>query len=326
MIYPLKFSPQLKYRIWGGTRLRDTFGKKYPDGVEKCGESWELSGIEGSLSVVENGFLSGNNIQELTEVYMGDLVGEKVYQQFGDEFPLLIKLIDTSEFLSVQVHPDDDMAKRLHHAFGKTEMWYIIASETESKIITGFDPKITSEQFAQIMQEQTIEQFLKYEPAKPDDYFYIPSGSLHAAGKGITLLEVQQTSDVTYRVYDWSRLEADGKPRELHTEWAKEAIDFNANPIPRENSTIVQNETQELRSTPYFTINRLSIDRKVERDFYVYDTFRVYFCVEGNVQLHTEGNELVSISKGELVLVPASIQTAFLEPKSKCKLLEIYIK
>jgi len=326
MIYPLKFSPQLKYRIWGGTKLRDNYGKIYPNGVDTCGESWELSGVEGSLSVVENGFLAGNNIQELIEIYMADLVGEKNYQQFGDEFPLLIKLIDTSDFLSIQVHPDDEMAKRLHHAYGKTEMWYIIDSEEESKIITGFSPKINREQFVTLAKEGGFEKFFKYEQVNPDDYFYIPSRSMHSLGKGITLLEIQQTSDVTYRVYDWGRVEPNGKPRELHTEWAKEAIDFDADPIPRENCPLQQNQPQELKATPYFTVNRLALDKEIERDFYEYDTFRIYFCAAGEVILTTLGNEAIGLKAGELALVPASIQSALLKPKCNSKLLEVYIK
>lgn len=326
MIYPLKFSPQLKYRIWGGTKLRDNYGKIYPNGVDTCGESWELSGVEGSLSVVENGFLAGNNIQELIEVYMADLVGEKNYQQFGDEFPLLIKLIDTSDFLSIQVHPDDEMAKRLHHAYGKTEMWYIIDSEEESKIITGFSPKINREQFVTLAKEGRFEKFLKYEQVNPDDYFYIPSRSMHSLGKGITLLEIQQTSDVTYRVYDWGRVEPNGKSRELHIEWAKEAIDFDADPIPRENSPLQPNEPQELKATPYFTVNRLALDKEIERDFYEYDTFRIYFCAAGEVILSTLDNEAIGLKAGELALVPASIQSAMLKPKCNSKLLEVYIK
>lgn len=325
MLYPLKFSPQLKYRIWGGTKLRDFFGKTYPDDIEKCGESWELSGVEGSLSVVENGFLAGNNIQELLEVYMADLVGEKIFQQFGEEFPLLIKLIDTTDYLSVQVHPDDEMAKRLHHAFGKTEMWYIMASEPDSKIITGFNTNIDSSQFTDIMNEGNLKSYLKYEPALPHDYFYIPARSIHSLGKGITLLEVQQTSDVTYRVYDWDRVEANGKPRELHTEWAAEAIDFNASPINREHSQIKLNEPQELRSSPYFTLNRLSIDQSVERDFFEHDTFRIYFCIEGKVNISTDENEGVTLTAGELVLVPASLHSATLIPEISSNLIEIYI-
>jgi len=326
MIYPLKFSPQLKYRLWGGTRLRDGFAKVYPAGIDKCGESWELSGVEGNLSVVANGFLAGNTIQDLVEVYMGDLVGEKNYQQFGVEFPLLIKLIDTTDFLSIQVHPDDEMAKRLHHAFGKTEMWYIIDSEEDSKIITGFNPKLNREQFENLVKEGGFEEHFNYEQVKPDDYFYIPARSMHSLGKGITLLEIQQTSDVTYRVYDWGRVEPDGKPRELHTEWAKEAIDFDADPIPREHSPLGLNQPQELESTPYFSVNRLAIDKEMERDFFELDTFRIYFCVDGHANVCTADNDDVAIKAGELVLVPASIQSAVLKPQRNSKLLEVYIK
>ncbi|MDX9845367.1 MAG: class I mannose-6-phosphate isomerase [Tenuifilaceae bacterium] len=326
MLYPLKFTPQLKPRIWGGSRLHSLYGKVFPMGGSKCGESWEISGVEGSLSVVSNGFLAGNNIQELIEVYMGDLVGENNYQKYGVEFPLLIKFIDTSDYLSIQVHPDDDMARRLHHAFGKSEMWYVISGSSESQIITGLNPKITREQYIELLTKGNLAQHLKYEPAQPDDFFYIPSRHLHALGKDLLLVEIQQTSDITYRVYDWNRVDENGRGRELHTELALKAIDFDANPIKRDSIQLVQNQVQELNNSPYFVVNRLYLNKKTERSFIETDTFRIYICMEGEAFVIGDGFEAVEITAGEVVLVPASISEVDINPKSTTKILEVFVK
>jgi mannose-6-phosphate isomerase len=326
MLYPFKFSPQLKGRIWGGTRLRDRFNKEFPKDIKKCGESWELSGVEGNVSVVSNGFLAGNNLQELIEIYMGEIVGDKIYQQYGIEFPLLVKLIDTTDYLSIQVHPDDEMASKLHNAFGKTEMWYILSSEPDSKIITGFKNKITREEYLNIMRSGSLADHLKYESVTPDDFFYIPSGSIHSLGKGILLVEIQQTSDITYRIYDWDRKDANGIGRELHTELAADAIKFNAEPIAREQIPFVKDQPQEIKSSPFFTVNRIFVKGSTERDFYQADTFRIYFCVDGEVQIKSEGNEPISICSGEIALIPAIISSIELNSDAEVKLLEIFIK
>jgi mannose-6-phosphate isomerase len=325
MLYPLKFKPILKERIWGGTRLKDEFAKENPEGIVNCGESWELSSVDDNLSVVSNGFLEGNSINELVEIYMADLVGEKVFEKFGIEFPILIKLIDTADFLSVQVHPDDSMAKRLHHAYGKTEMWYVLQCNEDSSIITGFNQQLSREKYLEIMDKGGLKDFLKYESVKSDDFFYIPSRQLHSLGKGILLVEIQQTSDITYRVYDWDRSDSEGKSRELHTDLASDAIDFNAEPIKKQNVPFVVNKVQKLTSEEYFSVNRLVIDKYTERDFFELDTFRIYICIEGEVEIDCDGASPVHISKGELALVPAIISNAALRPKNLAKLLEVFV-
>ena len=293
--------------------------------MDRCGESWELSAVEGSLSVVENGFLAGNNIQELAEVYMGDLVGEKVFQEFGVEFPLLIKLIDTTDYLSVQVHPDNQMAERLHHAFGKTELWYVLDAESDSQIVTGFNRRINPQEFQQALDSDQLPSLLKQELVRADDLFYVPARSVHSLGKGITLVEIQQTSDVTYRVYDWNRTEPDGTKRELHTDLAIEAIDFEANPVSAERTTVVPNVPQELKHTPFFNVNRLYLTQSVERDFFEHDTFRIYICLEGAASIRSANTEEVFISKGELVLMPANLTLAVIVPQAEAKLLEVFL-
>ena len=286
MLYPLKFKPILKERIWGGEKFITKYGKKALNSNKRFGESWEISSVEGSVSVVSNGFLAGNSLQELVEIYMGDLVGEAIFQKFGEEFPLLIKFLDTSEFLSVQVHPDDEMAKRLHHSFGKSEMWYVLESEPESSIITGFNKKIAKKEYLDIMNSGTLVQHLKHEKVVSDDFFYIPARSVHAIGKGILLVEIQQTSDITYRIYDWDRVDENGASRALNTDLALEAINFDSSSISKENIKIIPNAVQELVSQPVFKVNRLVLDKAMERDLIGNNSFRVYVCTSGGVNIY----------------------------------------
>ena len=224
-LYPLKFHPIFKERIWGGRKLHTLLNKPLPEN-RVIGESWELSGVQENISVVKNGFLKGNDLQELIEVYLGDLVGDHVYDRFGIEFPLLFKFNDAQQFLSIQVHPDDHLAKQRHKAWGKTEMWYIVQADPGAELISGFINGVDEEVYQKALKEKRIPEICNYEPAEEGDLFYIPSGRIHATGAGILFAEIQQTSDVTYRIFDWNRKDAAGRERELHTDLATEAIDF----------------------------------------------------------------------------------------------------
>lgn len=323
MLYPLKFKPILKERIWGGDRLKNLFNHKGDNSGSPIGECWSLSAVEGNLSVVENGFLAGNNITELVEIYMGDLVGEPIYQKFGVEFPLLIKLIDTNEFLSVQVHPDDEMAMERHHAFGKSEFWYMLDSQDNSQIITGFNKKFTRKEYIASVKSGGLSSNLKYVDVKRDDFIYIPSRSLHSLGKGLFLVEIQQTSDVTYRVYDWDRVDAQGKGRELHLDLAADTIDFDADPLNLESLQIEEDKEQELTSNPYFQVNRFSLTQKLEREFLENDSFRLYICLNGKVELQALNKDPVYLGTGEIALIPASLPGVDLRPIGKAKVLEV---
>lgn len=220
MLYPLKFKPILKSQIWGGDRLVKA-GKRLPAKLSAAagsiGESWEISGVEGDVSVVSNGFLKSNNLEEITEVYMGDLVGEKVYDTYGLEFPVLVKFIDAHDVLSVQVHPDDGLARERHGSRGKTEMWYVADCEPGAYLYVGFNRPVTRDEYLRAVSEGTLTDLLmRYEVRKGDAY-YIPAGTVHAIGPGLLIAEIQETSDITYRISDWGRLGRDGKPRQLHT-------------------------------------------------------------------------------------------------------------
>lgn len=323
-LYPLKFEPILKDKIWGGYSLVKKYSK-HADPSRLIGESWELSAVPGDLSVVSNGFLAGNNIEELVEVYMGDLTGDSVFDRFGNEFPLLIKFIESKADLSIQVHPGDAMANEKHNANGKTEMWYILDNEEYSKIYTGFSKEITKEEYLDALEKRIIPELLNVEKAVKGDTFFTPPGRIHSIGAGTILVEIQQTSDITYRIYDWDRKDNQGNLRELHTDLALEAIDFSA--AGKNKITIAPrlNKTENLVSCEYFVTNILHFNNSIRKDYFPIDSFVVYICTEGSFRIHWE-NRTETITKGETVLLPAMISDVILEPVPEAVTLEIYIE
>lgn len=324
-LYPLKFTPIYKDKIWGGNKIKTVLNKDFGD-LPNCGESWELSGVEGNTSVVSNGYLAGNSIEELIEVYMGDLVGDQVFEDFGIEFPLLIKFIDANDDLSIQVHPDDELSKERHNAFGKTEMWYVLQADQGSKLQSGFSQQVDQEEYLEKLENNELTDILNFEEVSVGDVFFIPAGRVHAIGKGILLAEIQQTSDVTYRIYDYDRRDSKGNPRELHTDLALGAIDFTLFPEYKSKYTPKANESVELAKCNYFTTNVLELNKTVEKDYNQLDSFVIFICLEGSLQIETEsGSE--SLQKGETILIPASIESVRLNPTSAAvKLLEVYIE
>ena len=324
MLYPLKFKPILKDRIWGGEKLKTKFGKKTGK-IAACGESWEISGIEDNVSVVLNGYLKDNSLQNLIEVYMGDLVGEKVYQQFGIEFPLLIKFIDAKDILSLQVHPNDELANKRHNAYGKTEMWYIIESDEGAEIISGFSRNTSKEEFSAQLKNKTVEDLLNTEKTKQGDVYFLPAGRIHAIGAGNFLAEIQQTSDITYRVYDWERTDNNGNPRELHTELALDAMDYNTYNNYKTVYHSELNQTNNILSCRYFTCNILQCNHQIQKDFFNFDTFVIYMCVEGKCKIEYNNDLSESLCAGECILVPAVIKDFLITPDENTKLLEVFI-
>ena len=323
-LYPFKFEPILKDKIWGGTRLREVLNKTAAS--SNCGESWEISAVQDNISVVANGYLAGNELQELVEVYMGDLVGDSIYDQFGIEFPLLIKFVDANDNLSIQVHPNDELAKQRHNAFGKTEMWYIVESDPGARLISGFNRELDEQVYLEHLKNNTLPDILNFEEAVPGDVFFVPSGRVHAIGPGILLAEIQQTSDITYRIYDWDRMDDQGKGRELHTELALEAIDYRHYDNYRTVYESMINQTSQVVDCPYFTTNVLQFDRQVEKDFNFIDSFVIYMCLEGAYDLRYADKETLNVARGETVLVPAVIKNIELVPREPSKILEVYIK
>lgn len=323
-LYPLKFNPILKDKIWGGSRLNRVLNK--PAAGESCGESWEISAVEGDISVVSEGFLKGNNLKELIEIYMGDLMGDSVYDKFGLDFPLLIKYIDANDDLSIQVHPDDIRAAERHNSFGKTEMWYVIEAEKNAKLISGFNRKIEKEEYITALENGKLKEVLNFEETAPGDVFFMPAGRVHAIGAGILLAEIQQTSDITYRIYDWERKDKDGNSRELHTELALDVIDFSSESEYKTHYKSEKNQTVNLVECKYFTTNLMHFDSRVEKEFSLIDSFVIYMCPEGKVKIQWDENKEMLLSKGETVLIPAEIKNLVLIPETDSRLLEIYLK
>jgi len=322
-LYPLKFQPVFKDKVWGGTRLKTLFGKDFSP-LANCGESWELAAFGSEDSVISNGFLKGNELSELLEVYMGELVGENVFNQHGNEFPLLVKFIDTSDYLSVQVHPDDEVARSLHNSNGKTEMWYILDAQPGAEIISGFNKDVDHEVLLKHVENNTLREIMLAKPVKPGDVLFLPAGRVHAIGAGITLCEIQQASDITYRLYDWDRPGMDGKPRELHLEQALKVIDYKKAREFTVNYTPATNGSVNLVRDKHFTTNLLTFERKIETDYYLVDSFVLLVCIDGAFEIQYQGgNE--SIAKGEVVLLPAEIHQLSYIPKEPCRVLETYI-
>lgn len=324
VLYPIKFKPQFKEKIWGGDKL-ETVLNKNTGNKKHIGESWELSAVQGNISEVANGFLQGNNLQELIEIYMGDLIGEHVYEHYGLEFPLLIKFIDASDDLSIQVHPGDALAKQRHQAYGKTEMWYVLDADEGSQLITGFNQKTDKAEYLQYLNNDQLLDILNKERVAAGDAFYIPAGRVHAIGKGILLAEIQQTSDITYRIYDYNRKDADGNTRELHTDLAVDAIDYNYYDNYRLSFAAQPNKTSKLISCDYFTTNILNFNTEITKDFAALDSFVIYMAVEGAFSIQYNNGEKVQVEKGETVLIPNLINQITLIPKEPSKLLEVFI-
>jgi len=321
MLYPLKFKAHFKERIWGGDTLRRVMGKNLP--TEKpIGESWEISSIEGDISEVANGCLRGNNLQELIDIYKGDLVGEHIFKKYGHTFPVLIKLIDAQDVLSIQVHPDDRLARERHDSYGKTEMWYIIDARPGACIYLGFNREVTREMYLEAVRNKTLVSLLNKIEVKSGDAYFVPAGAIHAIGKGLLIAEIQQTSDITYRVYDWDRLNSSGVPRSLHTELAVDAIDFGP---PQDYNVTVHPRTNvpvQVKSSPYFMVNLIEIEESIERDYSKFDSFVIYMCLAGDFEVHG-AERIEELHLGESILISAEDEEVVVTGSGK--ILEIFM-
>ncbi|MDE6493952.1 MAG: class I mannose-6-phosphate isomerase [Bacteroidales bacterium] len=331
-LYPLKFIPIFKSKIWGGTAIKDVLGLDFGK-MPNCGEAWMLSGLEGEESVVANGFLEGNTLVDLVEVYMGDLVGDSVYRHFGLQFPLLFKWIDAAADLSVQVHPDNGLAMEREGCLGKDELWFVRQAEMGARLICGFRHGVNQMKYLKALKEDRLEEVLNEEPVDTGDMFYVPAGTVHALRSGILLAEIQQSSDLTYRIYDWHRNGMDGKPRQLHIEQALKALRFEDSPSAGDKRQMqgrlrygrVLNTSNTIVEAPHFQVNYLPLTQGIEKDFTGLDSFVVYLCSGGGAVLKADG-KAVEIKQGELVLVPAVCEIVDIYPDTcGCELLETYI-
>jgi len=320
LLYPLKFRPILKDKIWGGEKLNQFFNKD--SNSKTLGESWEISTVPGDVSIVANGRLKGESLQSLLTVYTRFLIGDKNYERFGKAFPLLIKFIDAKQNLSIQLHPNDTLAKKRHNAFGKTEMWYVMQADKDAKLIVGFNEAIDKNKYLKHLNDKTLSEILNYDNVKEGDSYFIEAGRVHAIGAGVLLAEIQQTSDITYRVYDWDRKDHNGNKRKLHNDIAMDAFDFNMKDDFRIDYSKEKNASNAMVNSPFFTTNYLEIDKKLEKKNN-YDSFIIYMCVDGEVEIST-ASSVEKISKGETVLLPAAFKNYTLNSDA-AKLLEIYV-
>ena len=326
MLYPIKFKPRVKERIWGGKAILERKGKAIGRLAKDklYGESWDISGLEGNISVVANGFLKKNNLEEIIEVYMGNLIGDKVYEKYGLTFPLLAKTLDCHNILSIQVHPDDALAAERHDSYGKTEMWYVIDAEPGSYIYIGFkDNNITREEFIKSLNEDTLPEKLNKVEVKAGDVFFLPAGRVHAIGKGIFIAEIQQNSNITYRIYDYNRKDKNGNGRELHTELAKDAIDYKLYSDLKTEYTPCVNEGVKLAECQYFSTSVLDIDGEVTYKLADRDSFSIFICMGGKATLTDNEGNVTEMKQGETILVPATTQEVKIE--GNAKLLECFI-
>ena len=322
-LYPLKFKTIYKDKIWGGQKIRTYLHKDFRP-LPNCGETWEISGVKSDVSVVANGELEGRSLAELLEKYMGALVGEKVYARFGNIFPLLVKFIDANEDLSIQVHPNDELAKKRHNSFGKTEMWYVIEADPGSTLIAGFNKELTQQEYLEKFNSGHLMDILNKEDVKAGDVFFLPAGRVHTIGKGLLIAEIQQTSDITYRIYDFDRVDDKGNKRELHTEEALAAIDYKHYPEYKTKYQPQKDKTVELVSCPYFTTNLLDFTKSTEKDYSNLDSFVIYVCVEGSF-IVKYNNTSYPVKMGECLLLPKIIDKVQLQTTTGFKILESYI-
>lgn len=319
-LYPLKFHPIYKERIWGGSKLKEVLGKQPPN--NHTGESWEISAVPGNESVIANGALQGALLPELIAIYRERLLGERVFKQFGNTFPLLIKFIDAREDLSIQLHPNDELAQERHQCAGKTEMWYVMQADRRAQLIVGFNQNVTQASYEQHLIRNTLPEILQYEPVTGGDAFFIKPGLVHAIGAGILLAEIQQTSDITYRLYDYNRKDKDGKLRELHTDLAKDAIDYQKGGNCKLFYDRAKNISNPLATCPYFTVRYLSVTGIWEH-YLEEDSFTIYIGVEGSATIITAaGTE--TLKRGETLLVPAAMKKLEFRAE-KAAFLEVFV-
>ena len=323
MLYPLKFHPIFKDKIWGGKKIQSILKKDFSP-LDNCGESWEISGVPNNGSIIKNGLLSGQSLNQVIKEFKGQLLGENVYEKFQSDFPLLIKFIDANDDLSIQVHPDDKLAWERHQSFGKTEMWYIIQADENAELIAGFNQKMDKNAYLESFKNGTLMDVLNKEKAEEGDVFFIPAGRIHTIGKGLLLAEIQQSSDITYRIYDFDRKDRNGNTRELHIDEALDAIDYKFYPEYKTNYDDKIDQPIEIVKSAYFTTNKLILNSKIYRDIRSLDSFVIYICLQG--EGHIEHNDTrTHIGMGEVLLMPAELNQYSLIPNDQIKLLETYI-
>ena len=323
-LYPMLFEPNLQTKVWGGEKL--TQWKQLPE-QQHIGESWEVSAVEKAPSIIANGTWAGYALTEVINKMPEAILGKEVAKKYKNQLPLLVKFIDSNDDLSVQVHPNDDMAKRIHNGMGKTEMWYVLSAEPGACIYAGFQKALSSEEYTRRVADGSIMETLAKHEIHAGDVFYIPSGRIHAIGKGVRLVEVQQSSDLTYRIYDYGRMDLDGQPRELHTELASQALDYKVYREYRSDYTDKIDTANACIDTEFFTVRVVSIQEPIRRNIVKYDSFAILTCTQGSCQVRIRStHDEITLREGYSCLVPAAIADYDLIPVAgEVKVLESYI-
>lgn len=323
-LYPLIFNTQFKDKIWGGEKIKTFLGKDFSP-LPNCGETWEISGVKGNVSTVRDGELAGKKLDELIQEHKGNLVGSFVYQHFGNEFPLLVKYIDANDDLSIQVHPDDELAMSRHQCKGKTEMWYILHADEGAVLNTGFNSDIDKDIYLEKLNSKQLNDILNFENVQKGDVYFLPAGRVHYIGKGICLAEIQQTSDITYRIYDFDRTDDKGNKRELHTDWAVDALDFKKREHYKTSYTQQANQANPLVKCDFFETRLINlVNGSVEITNPSKQSFRIYIGVEGESTLIVDDKKYV-IKTGDAYLMPAAIEKYEIATTNHSKILESYI-
>ena len=324
-LYPLLFEPNLHEVVWGGNQLKPYKGLEPSD--EPIGESWEVSAVPSSTSIIANGELAGKDLITAINEQPDEILGKKVNEKYHGQLPLLVKFIDVKKDLSIQVHPNDEMAQREHSKMGKSEMWYIIKADEGAHLYAGFNQKITPEEYQNRIADGTITEVLADHQVKAGDVFYLPAGRVHAICGGIVLAEVQQSSDVTYRIFDYNRSGMDGKPRELHTELAAKALDYHVEDNYRTEYVDTSNKAIQIMDTPFFDVRIMEVNKSFHRDLLKYDSFIITMCIEGdcNIKVRSTGDEIL-LKEGHSTLIPAAIADYDIIPQDgKTRILDAFI-
>lgn len=326
-LYPLLFRPNLHPVVWGGRGLKPWKG--LPADEEPIGESWEVSVVPSSVSIVANGPLEGTPLTRLVAARPQEMLGEEVARRYGNELPLLVKFIDAEKDLSIQVHPDDTMAQREHGKRGKSEMWYVINAQPGAYLYAGFKEHITPYEYKRRVEDGTITEVLARHEVRAGDVFYLPAGRVHAICGGILLAEVQQSSDVTYRIFDYNRPGMDGRPRQLHTELAAQALDYTVESEYRTQYALRENGASLVVDTPHFTVRVNEVYRPIHRDLIKYDSFIISMCMQGScrIRLRSNGAE-VALQAGQTCFIPAAVADYDILPnegEGLCRILDAFI-
>ena len=324
-LYPLLFEPNLHTVVWGGNQLR--LYKGLTPSNDPIGESWEVSAVPSSISIISNGPFAGRDLTSVVADYPEAILGQAVNEKYQGQMPLLVKFIDAQRDLSIQVHPNDEMAQRVHGKMGKSEMWYIIKAEPGAHLYAGFKHQITAYEYQKRIEDGSITEVLADHPVKAGDVFYLPAGRVHAICGGILLAEIQQSSDVTYRIFDYNRPGLDGKPRQLHTELAAEALDYHVEQNYRTEYIEPDNRAIQIIDSPYFDVRVMEITESFHRNLLKYDSFNISMCIEGDcrIVIRNTGEEVI-LREGHSTLIPAAIADYDVIPlHRKTRLLDAFI-